>query len=96
MEEWQTREPQFSLYFTGHGAYVQSWYIDNIIIFAAKKNKYGDMEDADMNGFVASKSTVTPLKGPRAGKSTHFAKMKKSRNRMSGVVEGKKKWWKRK
>ena len=94
MEEWPSKEPQFCLYYSGRGAYVTSWYIDNVIIFAAKKNKYGDMEDTDENGFIASKSTVTTLKGPSKGTVTSFSKMRKSRSRMAGVVEGRKKrWW---
>ena len=94
MEEWATKEPQFCLYFTGHGAYVTSWYIDNIFIFASKKNKYGGIDDTDENGFIASASHVTTLKGPSAGTITHFSKMRKSRNRYARVVEGRqKRWW---
>ena len=94
MEEWPSKEPQFCLYFTGHGAYVNSWYIDNIFIFASKKNKYGGIDDTDENGFIASASHVTTLKGPSAGTITHFSKMRKSRNRYARVVEGRQnRWW---
>ena len=93
MEEWPSKEPQFCLYFTGRGAYVNSWYIDNVIVFASKKNKYGDM-DTDENGFVASRSSITTLRGPSAGTVTSFSKMRKSSNRYARVVEGRqKKWW---
>ena len=88
MEEWPSKSPQFCLYFSGHGAYVNSWYIDNVIIFASKKNKYGGIDDTDQNGFVASRSHILSLKGPSAGTVTPFAKMKKSKNRFSKIVEG--------
>ena len=90
MEEWATKAPQFCLYFTGHGAYVTSWYVDNVIIFASKKNKFGGIDDTDENGFVASRSHILSLKGPSAGKVTSFGKMKKSRNKFSRIVEGNK------
>ena len=88
MEEWSSKEPQFCLYFTGQGAYVTSWYIDNVFIFASKKNKYGDIEDTDQNGFVAARSHILNLKGSLAGTVTPFAKMKKSKNKFSKIVEG--------
>jgi hypothetical protein len=88
MEEWTTKEPQFSLYFSGKGSYVSSWYIDNVIVYASKKNKYGGMGDTDENGFVASRSHVRNLK---AGTTTRFSKMKKSNSRWSKVVEGRRK-----
>ena len=91
MEEWQSKEPQFCLYYTGKGACVNSWYIDNVIIFASKKNKYGDMEDTDENGFVASRSHIFNLK---AGSTTKFSTLRRSRGRYARVVEGRqKKWW---
>lgn len=94
MEEWGTRSPQFCLYFSGHGAYVTSWFIDNVIVYASKKNKYGDIEDADEGGFVASRSHILNLKGPNAGSVTKFSTLRRSRNRYARVVEGRqKKWW---
>ncbi len=94
MEEWPSRSPQFCLYFTGHGAYVNSWYIDNIFIFASKKNKYGGIDDTDESGFVASRSHITSLKGPKAGTVTHFSTLRRSRSRYARVVEGRqKRWW---
>ena len=94
MEEWTTKSPQFCLYFTGHGAYVTSWYIDNVIIYASKKNKYGGMDDTDENGFVAARSSITTLKGPSAGSVTRFSKLRRSSNRYARVVECRqKKWW---
>lgn len=94
MEEWTSKSPQFCLYFTGQGANVTSWYVDNVIIFASKKNKYGDIEDTDEGGFVASLSHVLNLKGPKAGTVTKFSTLRKSRNRYARVVEGReKKWW---
>ena len=94
MEEWPTKEPQFCLYFTGNGAYVNSWYVDNVIIFASKKNKYGGFDDSDENGFVAARSHILSLKGPSAGSVTKFSTIRKSRSRYARVVEGRqKKWW---
>lgn len=88
MEEWPTKSPQFCLYFTGNGAYVNSWYIDNVIVFASKKNKFGKIDDSDENGFVAARSHILSLKGPKAGTVTQFSTMKKSRNKFSKIVEG--------
>ena len=85
MEEWASKSPQFSLYFSGKGSSISSWYIDNVIVYASKKNKYGDMDDSDENGFVASRSHVRNLK---AGTVTRLGKMKKSNNRYAKVVEG--------
>lgn len=94
MEEWPTKAPQFCLYFTGEGAYVNSWYIDNIFIFASKKNKYGGIDDSDENGFIAARSHILSLKGPSKGTVTQFSKIRKSRGRYARVVEGRqKKWW---
>ena len=90
MEEWSTKEPQFCLYFTGNGAYVNSWYVDNVIVFASKKNKYGKIDDVDESGFVASRSHILSLKGPSAGTVTKFSTMRKSRNKFSKIVEGRK------
>jgi hypothetical protein len=90
MEEWPTKAPQFCLYFTGEGSYVNSWYIDNVIIFASKKNKYGKIDDIDENGFVASRSHILSLKGPSAGTVTRFSTMRKSKNKFAKVVEGRK------
>ena len=90
MEEWPTKEPQFCLYFTGNGAYVNSWYVDNVIVFASKKNKFGKIDDSDESGFVAARSHILTLKGPSAGTVTPFSKMKSSRNKFSKIVEGRK------
>ena len=90
MEDWPSKAPQFCLYFSGEGAYVNSWYIDNMIIFASKKNKYGKIDDTDENGFVAARSHILSLKGPKAGTVTQFTTMKKSKNKFSKIVEGKK------
>ena len=88
MEEWPSKSPQFCLYFTGNGAYVNSWYIDNVIVFASKKNKYGKIDNSDENGFVAARSHILSLKGPKAGTVTQFSTMKKSKNKFSKIVEG--------
>ena len=94
LEEWPSKSPQLCLYFSGEGAYVNSWYIDNIIIFASKKNKYGKIDDSDENGFVAARSHILSLKGPKAGTVTQFTTLRKSRNRYARVVEGRqKRWW---
>ena len=95
MEEWPTKSPQFCLYFTGHGAYVNSWYVDNVMVFASKKNKYGGIDDTDENGFVAARSHILNLKGPSAGSVTKFSSLRASRNRYASVVECRhKKLWK--
>ena len=91
MEEWTTRSPQFSLYFTGRGANVDGWYIDNIIIYAAKKKKSDKLNADDEGGFVASRSHVRTLKGGKAGSATKFSTLRKSRGRYAKVVEGRKK-----
>ena len=88
MEEWPSKSPQFCLYFTGNGAYVNSWYVDNVIVFASKKNKFGKIDDSDENGFVAARSHILSLKGPKAGTVTQFSTMKKSKNKFSKIVEG--------
>ena len=94
MEEWPSKAPQFCLYFTGNGTHVTSWYVDNVIVFAAKKNKYGKIDDTDESGFVASRSHILSLKGPKAGTVTPFSTIRQSRNRYARVVEGRqKKWW---
>ena len=94
MEEWPTKSPQFCLYFSGSGAYVNSWYLDNVIIYASKKNKYGGIDDTDENGFIAARSHILSLKGPKAGTVTQFSKIRQSRNRYARVVEARqKKWW---
>jgi len=55
---------------------------------------YGDIDDTDENGFVASRSSITTLKGPSAGTVTSFSKMRRSSSRYARVVEGRqKKWW---
>ena len=89
MEEWTTRSPQFSFYFTGRGANVDGWFIDNIIIYAAKKKRFGNPE-TDEGGFVASRSHVRIMKGGKAGSATKFSTMRKSRGRYAKVVEGRK------
>lgn len=90
MQEWPSKAPQFCLYFSGDGTYVNSWYIDNIFIFASKKNKFGQIEDSDENGFVAARSHILSLKGPTAGTVTKLGTMKKSKNKFSKIVEGRK------
>ena len=86
MEEGPSKAPQFCLYFTGEGAYVNSWYIDNVIVFASKKNKYGKIDDSDESGFVAARSHILNLKGPKAGTVTQFSKMRKSKNKFAKIV----------
>ena len=90
MEEWPGKAPQFCLYFNGLGSYVNSWYIDNVIIFASKKNKFGKIDQSDETGFVAARSHILSLKGPKAGTVTQFSTMKKSKNKYAKVVEGRK------
>ena len=91
MEEWPNKTPQFCLYYSGQGSYVSSWYIDNVIIFASKKNKFGKIDESDESGFVAARSHILSLKGPKAGTVTQLSTMKKSKNKFSKSVEGRKK-----
>ena len=88
MEEWSTKSPQFCLYFSGEGSYVNSWYLDNVIVFASKKNKYGKIDDSDNGGFIASRSHILNLKGPQAGTATKFSTLRKSKNKFAKIVEG--------
>lgn len=90
MAEWPSKAPQFCLYYSGEGAYVNSWFIDNVIIFASKKNKFGQIDDSDQNGFVAARSHILSLRGPKAGTVTQFSTMKKSKNKFAKIVEGRK------
>lgn len=88
MEEWPSKSQYFCLYYSGDGHYVNAWYIDNVIIFASKKNKYGKINDTDESGFVAARSHILSLKGPSAGTVTQFTSMRKSKNKFAKVVEG--------
>lgn len=88
LSDWPGKSQYFCLYYTGEGAYVNNWYIDNVIIFGSKKNKYGKIDDSDENGFVAARSHILSLKGPKAGTVTQFSTMKRSKNRFARIVEG--------
>ena len=88
MEEWPSKSEYFCLYYTGEGTYVNNWFVDNVIIFASKKNRFGKIDDSDENGFIAARSHILSLKGPKAGTVTQFSKMKKSKNKFSKIVEG--------
>ncbi len=95
IKEWTAKSQSFCLYFTGDGSYVNNWFIDNIIIYASKKNKYGKMNDADENGFIASLSHVFNIKGPKAGTVTQFSTLKKSKNKYAKIVEGRSRRYRR-
>lgn len=88
MADWPSKAQYFSLYFSGTGSYVNSWYIDNVIIFASKKNKFGKIDDSDKSGFVAARSHILSLKGPKAGTVTQFSTLRKSKNKFAKIVDG--------
>ena len=91
MQEWSSKDVRFCLFYSGEGAYVNSWYIDNVIIFGAKKNKYGKMDESDDDGgFIASLSKIFTLRGPDAGRTTSFSSFRRSKNKFARIVEGRK------
>lgn len=90
MAEWASKSVHFCLFYSGEGAYVSNWYIDNVIIFADKKNKYGKIDESDDRGFVADRSQILPLRGPKAGKVISLGSIKRSKNKFSRIVEGRK------
>ena len=87
MEPWDTKTNHFCFYYSGDGSCVKNWFIDDIIIFADKKDKYGRMEPSDENGFIAALSKITSLVG---GNDTYrFHRQKRSKNKFAKIVNGK-------
>lgn len=84
MENWNTKSNHFCLYYTGDGSSVKNWYIDNIIIFGDKKDKYGRMGEGDDQGFVAMRSRT----GSTGRAKNMFTRMKRSKNKFSKIVNG--------
>lgn len=86
MEPWNTKSNYFCFYYTGDGSCVKNWFLDSIIIFADKKDKYGRIpDDRDETGFIASKSYSSRL-GGRA--KNMFSRQRRSRNKFSKIVYG--------
>ena len=87
MEPWSQKSNYFCFYYSGDGSCVKNWFLDDIIIFADKKDKYGRMEPSDENGFIAALSKITSL---RLGDNTYkFTKVKRSRkNKYAKIVNG--------
>lgn len=88
MEEWPSKAPFFCLYYSGEGNYINAWYIDNVIIFASKKNKFGKIDDSEEGGFVAARSHILSLSGPKAGTVTQFSTLRRSKSKFAKIVEG--------
>lgn len=87
MEPWSQKSNHFCFYYSGDGSCVRNWFLDDIIIFADKKDKYGRMEPSDENGFVAALSKITSL--VNRGETYKFAKLKRSRkNKYAKIVNG--------
>lgn len=85
MEPWDVKSNHFCFYYSGDGACVKNWFLDNIVIFADKKDKYGRMgEEADDNGFIAAKSKTNS----RGRAKNMFTKQKRSKNKFSKIVNG--------
>ena len=89
MEEWDNKSNFFCFYYTGNGACVRNWYLDNIIIYASKKDKYGRIGESDERGFIATRSQITSLKKDRRKGENQFTTLKKSKNKYAKIVNGK-------
>ena len=87
MESWNSKSNHFCFYYSGDGSCVRNWFLDDIIIFADKKDKYGRMEPSDENGFIAALSNINPFGRGKA--KNMFTKQKRSKNKMSKIVNRK-------
>ncbi len=87
MEAWDHKSNHFCFYYAGDGSCVKNWFLDNIIIFADKKDKYGRMEPSDDNGFIASLSKITFFGGRKA--KNMFTKQKRSKNKIAKILNRK-------
>lgn len=86
MEPWAAKSNHFCFFYSGDGSCVKNWFLDSIIIFADKKDKYGRIpDDRDETGFIASKSYST-RSGGRA--KNMFTRQHRSRNKFSKIVNG--------
>lgn len=86
METWSNKSNHFCFFYSGDGSCAKNWFLDSIIIFADKKDKYGRIpDDHDETGFIASKSYST-RSGGRA--KNMFSRQRRSRNKFSKIVYG--------
>ena len=86
MDEWSSRNKHFSLYYSGSGEFLNNWYIDNIIVYASKKEELKKQQ---------KQAKRKKLFG-RKNKSSEFSdldKMKRSRSRYARIVGGGKRRW---
>ena len=86
MEPWNNKSNYFCFYYTGDGSCVRNWFIDSIIIFADKKDKYGRIGYDDESGFIAGLSKITSLFGGK--EKNMFTKQRRSRNKFAKIVNG--------
>ena len=86
MEPWSNKSNYFCFYYTGDGSCVRNWFLDNVVIFADKKDKYGRIGYDDDSGFVAALSKITSLFGGK--EKNMFTRQKRSRNKFSKIVNG--------
>lgn len=85
MEPWNTKSNHFCFFYSGDGSCVKNWFLDNIIIFADKKDKYGRITEEDETGFVAALSYLNKV-GERA--KNMFSKQRRSKNKFAKIVYG--------
>ena len=85
LEPWSNKSNHFCFFYSGDGSCVKNWYLDNIIIFADKKDKYGRITEHDETGFVAALSYLTQV-GHKA--KNMFTRQGRSRNKFAKIVYG--------
>ena len=85
MEPWNNKNNHFCFFYSGDGSCVKNWFLDNIIIFADKKDKYGRITEQDETGFVAALSYLSKV-GERA--KNMFTKQGRSKNKFAKIVYG--------
>lgn len=85
LSPWNSKNNHFCFFYSGDGSCVKNWYLDNIIIFADKKDKYGRITEHDETGFVAALSYLTKA-GERA--KNMFTRQGRSRNKFAKIVYG--------
>ena len=86
MAPWSSKSNHFCFFYSGDGSWVKNWYLDNIIIFADKKDKYGRITDQeDETGFVAALSYLSKA-GEKA--KNMFSKQRRSKNKFAKIVYG--------
>jgi hypothetical protein len=85
MEPWNNKNNHFCFFYSGDGSCVKNWFLDNIIIFADKKDKYGRITEQDETGFIAALSYLSKV-GERA--KNMFTKQGRSKNKFAKIVYG--------